>query len=459
MDGLNFSFRKPRKNDVIEGTVVRVTEDMVYLDINFISEGIIHKDKFTTENVDLRTIVKEGDVIKAVVGDVRDEEHTYVLMSRLPLLKEEKFEEIKKLFKNKETITAKVIKNANDKGLVLNYFGFEIFVPEGQVELNEKPVLDNYVGKNLDVLITDVDDSKKRIVASHRAILWNEYKEARQKELESINVGDVLTGTVSEIKPYGALVKFQYNQGLLKIGNIAHTRVDKIEDVIKVGDSVLVKVIAKDGNKIDLSKKALLKTPYELYAEAHKVSDTVSGKVLQKLPFGIILELDKDVTGLLHKNEFSWNPNDNFESYVKIGDVLNLAITKIDTKAKKISLSKKALEDNPWARVDAKVGDLACATVDAIIPGKGLEVTAYGVKGFIPASELSNKDRVNKIEDFFAVGDEVKGRVIEVNKAEWVLKISIRRLEAEIERKQFEEYKQDDAPSMTLGDRFKDLLK
>ena len=133
MDGLNFSFRKPRKNDVIEGTVVRVTEDMVYLDINFISEGIIHKDKFTTENVDLRTIVKEGDVIKAVVGDVRDEEHTYVLMSRLPLLKEEKFEEIKKLFKNKETITAKVIKNANDKGLVLNYFGFEIFVPEGQV--------------------------------------------------------------------------------------------------------------------------------------------------------------------------------------------------------------------------------------------------------------------------------------------------------------------------------------
>ena len=94
MDGLNFSFRKPRKNDVIEGTVVRVTEDMVYLDINFISEGIIHKDKFTTENVDLRTIVKEGDVIKAVVGDVRDEEHTYVLMSRLPLLKEEKFAEM-----------------------------------------------------------------------------------------------------------------------------------------------------------------------------------------------------------------------------------------------------------------------------------------------------------------------------------------------------------------------------
>lgn len=460
MDQINFGFKKPRVNEVIEGEVVKVTDDMVYLDINYITEGTIHKDKFTTEDVDLRSLVKVGDKVKAVVKDTRDEEHTYVLMSRLPLIKEEKFNEIKEAQKNHQVITAKVTKVVK-KGLILSYLGYEIFVPEGQVELNETPDLAKYQGQNLDVVITSIEEKRdeKRVVASHRSILWEEYKKARNAELDSINVGDVLEGTVVELKPYGALVKFTYNQGLLRIGNISHVRVEKVSDVLKVGQKLNVKVIAKEGNKIDLSVKALQKTPYELYALDHKVSDTVEGRVIQKVPFGIILELAPNVTGLLHRNEFSWNPNDNFESYVKLGDKLSLAIIKIDVKDKKISLSKKSLEDNPWARVNAHVGDLTTAKIEAIISGKGVEVLAYGVKGFISIGELSNKDRVNRIEDFFAVGDEVTARVVEVNKAEWILKLSIRKYEAEIERKQFEEYQADEAPSVTLGDFYKDLLK
>lgn len=457
MDNINYGFKKPRVNEVIEGTVVKVDESIVYLDINYITEGTIHKDKFTTDDVDLRSLVKVGDRVKAVVKDLRDEEHTYVLMSRLPLIKEEKFGEIKKAYHTHKVITAKIVKAVN-KGLVATYLGHEIFIPDGQIELEDVTDKNVYLNKELELKITEIDE-KGRVIGSHRSVLWDEYKKARQAELDSINVGDVLTGTVHELRPYGALIKFNYNQGLLRIGNVSHIHIENLSEVLSVGDKIEVKVITKDGNKIDLSKKALLKTPYEIYAESHKVGDKVVGKVNQKLPFGIIITLDENVTGLLHKNEISWNPNDNFEASVKIGDEITTVINKIDVKGKKVSLSKKALEDNPWARVDAKVGDITKAKVTGIVSGKGLNITCFGVDGFIPVNELSNRERIAKIEDRFAVGDEVEGRVIELNKAEWVLKLSIKRLEAEIERKQFEEYQEDEAPSVTLGDRYKDLLK
>ena len=195
-----------------------------------------------------------------------------------------------------------------------------------------------------------------------------------------------------------------------------------------------------------------------MYAEAHKVSDTVSGKVLQKLPFGIILELDKDVTGLLHKNEFSWNPNDNFESYVKIGDVLKLAITKIDTKAKKISLSKKALEDNPWARVDAKVGDLVDYKVTEV-KQNGLVVETLGVDGFIPASEATIENK-NDLSSYYSVGDEGKAYIIDIKPAEWRLRLSIRKYLKEEERKSYEKYlDNNDEPLTTIGENYADILK
>ncbi len=458
MDGMMFSFKKPKVNEEITGEVVTVTQEKILLDINYICEGTIYRDQFSNGDCDLLKLVQVGDKVTAVVKKVEDGEHTCVLMSRLPFIREENFAAIKKAKNTHETLEVKVEKSVN-KGLVAKYLGFEMFIPDGQITLDDEPVnKEAYVGKPLTVKITEID-MKNKILASHRSVLWDEYKNCRANELASINVGDIISGTVSEIKPYGALVKFEYNQGLLRIGNISHTRINSIDEVIKLGQKIDVKVINKEENKIDLSLKALLKTPYQLYDESHKASDVVTGKVVQKLPFGLVLELDKDVTGLLHKSEFSWNPNDNYDSYVKIGDPVTCAIIKIEVKAKKVSLSKKALEDNPWSRVEAKVGEIAEVVIEKIIPGKGCEVAAYGVKTFIPISDLTNKDKISKIEDFFAVGDTIKGKVVEVNKVEWVLKISPRRLEADIERQQFEEYQQDDAPSMTLADKFKDLLK
>jgi len=230
-----------------------------------------------------------------------------------------------------------------------------------------------------------------------------------------------------------------------------------MSDVVKVGENVEVKVIAKDGNKIDLSRKALLETPYSLYVNEHKVSDVVEGEVVQKLPIGAIVKLAPYVTALLHQNEISWNPNDNTFASLKIGSTVKAAIISMDKKKERISLSMKTLVDNPWAKVKANVGDLVEAEVTAIIPGRYLEVSCFGVTGIINVNEVTMKEKSSKLEDYYAVGDKVKAIVTFVDTRLWKLELSIRKYTSRLEREQFEEYMQKEKESdvnVTIGDIF-----
>jgi len=264
---------------------------------------------------------------------------------------------------------------------------------------------------------------------------------------------------VDKIEPHAATIRFNFVVGLLRISQVSHFRIEKIEDALTLGQEVEVKVIKKEGNRLDLSMKALQKTPYEMFYQNHKVGDTVTGTVFQKLPFGIIVEVAKDVRGLLHKNEFSWNPNDNFEAYVKIGEELTLAIIQLDAKKERIALSKKALEDNPWKNVSIKRGDVVSAKVTAVSK-EGVKVEVQGVEGDIQASELA-VEKINKPEDYFAVGDEVNAVVTEVNRDSWSLKLSIRRILEKAERASYEQYLEEDESEKnpTLGDLFGDKLQ
>ena len=205
--------------------------------------------------------------------------------------------------------------------------------------------------------------------------------------------------------------------------------------------------------------KALLKTPYELFYDEHKVGDTVKGIVNQKLPFGIIIEVAKDVRGLLHKNEFSWNPNDNFDNVVKIGDEVTLGIISLDAKKERIALSRKILEDNPWKDVNVKRGQVIKAKV-AEVSHEGIKVEVQGVLGEIPVGELSN-EHIGKPEDYFAVGDEVEAIVTDARTDLWILKLSIKRVLEIQERASYEKYLESDSDndSVTIGDLFEDDLK
>ena len=459
---MGFDFKDIKVGQNVKGKVVDVKDDLVLLDINYISEGTIYKNEYSNEELNsLKDVLKNGDLVEAQVRKI-DEEKGVVLLSRKPHLRKLDYERIKEAQKTRETVVAFVAKKVN-KGLILTYLGHELFMPDGQLDLDESVNKDEFVGKNIEVRITEIENVKghERLICSRKILQKEAYAKAKKEEFESINVGDVLNGTVVNIVSFGAFIKFEYNQGLLRLGQISHVKFDNITDVLNVGDTVSVKVLEKKDGKLDVSRKALLQTPYEIYANNHKMGDNVKGVVVQKLPFGLIMQLDENVTGMLHKNEYTWNPNDNSLDYVKLNDTIECQILSIDTKKKKVSLSKKILDDNPWARVTAKKGDLVTGNVSNVT-AKGLEMIVQGVVAFVPTNELTAEGRIAKIDEAFKVGDLVTGYVTEVDKEAWVMKVSIRLYELENERKQFEKYMQENNESekaFTLGDLFKDQLE
>ncbi len=445
---------KIKVKDVVVGKIVEIKEKYVLVDVNYFTEGKIYLEHFTQDKTvnNFFEIVKLNDEVTCEVTKV-DEENGIILLTRMNQIRKENFSAIQGKVESKDNVIVEV-KKAINKGFIVAYNGFEFFLPESQVENCQ-------VGQKLEVRIMEIDERKRSGVVSRRVIEREIYQENRAKEIDKIQVGDVLKGVVTQVENYGAFVKFEYNQGLLKFNQLSHIFIDKIQNAIKVGDEIEVKVIKKENGRLELSRKALLLTPYEEYAKEHKVGETVKAKVAQKMPFGVILQLNEHVTGLLHTSEFSWNPNDNLMASLKFGDTLEVAILAMDSKKEKISLSKKALIDNPWSRVTAKQYDEVEATVTAV-NSKGLVVSCLGVDGFIPAGELVFEGNSSKVEDYYSVGDLVKGTIIDINPREWKLVVSVKKYHNKVEREQFEKYmstQTEEAVNTTLGDLFKNVLK
>lgn len=451
--------------DITEGKVIAVSEKTIYLDVQYFTEARMHLDNFDPQLESFEGVVKVGDMVNGRIQKI-SEEPAMILMSRLPLLKNDNFEKIQNAVESKEVLTAKV-KKAVDKGLLLNYLDHEVFLPYTLLDFELIENKENLNGKKIDINIIEATKKGRftRIVGSRKDIFEKERKEAyekrlaeRQTQLDAIQTGDVITGVVDRIEKHAANIKFGQVVGLLRISQVSHYRIEKIEDELKVGQEVEVKVIKKEGNRLDLSIKALQPTPFEQFIENVKVGDTVKGSVNQKLPFGLIIEVAKDVRGLLHKNEFSWSPNDNYDAFVKIGDEVELKVINIDKKAGKLSLSKKLMEDNPWKNVSVKRGDITKAVVTSV-DSKGLEVEVQGIKGFIPASEALMEQ--GQLESYFSVGDEVEAMVLEANARNWHLKLSIKEIQVKKERETFEKYLEDESEDVgqTIGDLFADELK
>ena len=446
--------KKPKRGDIVKAKVEYIRENQFVLEIPGFAgyDAYMFKDQFSDKEDGEVNKVKVGDIIDVAIAKIIESEDSMsVLVSRLPLLRKKNQEVLLDAYNNKETISVTVTKVVN-KGVVADYAGCEIFIPESLLSIGDKPNLNNFIGRTIDVKIIEKknDRGKERYIASHKAILLDEMLEQRKEEISNINVGDTVKATVLKFEPYGVLMQIGLARGILKYNQVSHFKDERAEKILAVGDEVALKVIAKEGNKIDLSRKALIPSPFQVYASKNEVSKTVTGKVAQKIAAGIILELDKGVTGLLHKSEYSWNPNDNLDMCVKIGDEIEVKIIKIDEEKQRISLSRKLLLDNPWKNVNCKKDDVIEVTVDDVT-SKGLKVIACGVEVEIaPNDALAEK---GKLEDFYAKGDVVKAKVMDVNKEKWILKLSIKVLKIAEQKAEFEKYKEEnDNSDATIGD-------
>ncbi len=452
-----------KRGQRVEGEIFKVEKTVIYVTLESNQEARMYLNHYG-ENVDsFFDVVKKGDVIEAVVSKIEENpDASFILLDRKGIIKTENFKKLEEIYKNEEVASVKVTK-VDERGLHVKILGYNAFLPYGLLDNEFVKIKEQLKGKELDVHIIEAKEGRRpRIIVSRKKIFEQkrfeereEKQKLREEEFESIKTGDILTGTVERLENHMAIIRFKHVVGRLRISQISYSRIDDIKDVLTLKEEVTVKVIKKD-KSLDLSIKALLPTPFESYLENHKKGDSVTGEVVQKLPFGLIVELAENVRGLLHVSEYSWNPNDNFASFVKIGDKVETIITLVDPKKEKISLSRRLLLDNPWKNVNFKKGEVVDGKVLEILE-TGLTVEVKGVNGFIPLSELK-EEKITSAKEYFSVDDAFKAVVIDVNKKRWHLLLSIKKYLIDSNKEEYQQFLTEDVEETTLGDLFDDVL-
>ncbi|HOO44571.1 MAG TPA: S1 RNA-binding domain-containing protein, partial [Bacillota bacterium] len=323
------------------------------------------------------------------------------------------------------------VKKAVKGGLLLDYHGVEAFLPESLISLrDDSESKEDLVGQNIEARIIDITKNGRyeRIICNRKQLQYEAQKASEKAEYDQFKVNDILKGTVTNITEYGAFVKLgEFTEGLVHISEVSQYRVKKVEEYLEVGQEIEVKIIKIKGKRISLSIRALQETPWELFLKKHKVGDKVTGTIVRKMQYGMLIEVEKEVVGLLNRFDYSWNPEENLAGSVEVGDTLEVKITSIDKQKKQFALSKKHLEYNPWADLKFKRGEKVSAEVKRI-EEKGAILEVEGVEAYMPIGEVS-VEHVNRIEDVFKLGDIVTAEIVEFNPKKWTLILSMKTIQ------------------------------
>ncbi len=342
---LNESFKTLHNGSVVKGSVIRVTDNEVFVNLGYKADGVIEKSEFSNDaNINLKNEVSVGDEIEVFVIKVNDGDGNVVL-SRKRLEMNKGFDELEEAFNNKSILKGKIV-DVIKGGLIANINNVRVFVPSSQISNKFVQDLNSFKGKEFDFNIIEFNKSKRRIIAGRRDLVQSMEDEAKAKVYENIKVGDKLEGTVSRIVDFGAFVDLGGVDGLIHISELSWGRVKKVSDVLKEGDKVTVYVLEvnKDKNKISLSLKDSEKNPWVLAKDKYKISDVVEGKVVRLVDFGAFVELEGGVDGLVHISQICQKHIAKPEEALSIGQVVKAKVTEIDTDNKKISLSIKEVD-------------------------------------------------------------------------------------------------------------------
>ncbi len=334
-----------RKGEIVEGTIIGMNADEIYVNIGYKSDGIIPKSEFSNyPALDLTTAVTVGDSIRTKVLRVNDGEGQ-VLLTYKRLKAEEGLARVEELFNNKEEVTAKVSLVLKG-GLVVIIDEVRVFIPASLVSDSYVNDLSEFKDQELTFIISEFNTKKGRIIGNRRVLLEREKREKQSEVFESLEVGTVLEGTVKNITDYGVFVNLGGVDGLVHISELSWGRVKSPKEVVKVGDEVRVRIINinEEKKKISLSMKFDDENPWNIATEKYAVGNVVSGRVARMTDFGAFVELEEGVDALLHVSQISIKHVEKPSDVLKVNDVIEAKVTDLNLKEKKISLSIKEIE-------------------------------------------------------------------------------------------------------------------
>lgn len=361
---LEASLKTIRNGEVVEGTVIGVKPEEIVLNIGYKSDGIITRSEYTNEpNVDLTTLVKEGDVLEAKVIKVNDGEGQ-VILSHKRLAAEKGSKRLQEAFDNQEVLTAKVTQ-VLDGGVCVNVDETRVFIPASLVSDTFEKDLSKFKNQDIEFVITEFDPRKRRVIGNRKILLASKKAEAQKELLSKIGEGDVVEGTVKNVTDFGAFIDLGGVDGLLHISEMSWGRVENPKKVFNVGDTVKVFIKSISENKIALSMKFPEENPWNGATEKFAVGNVVTGKVARMTDFGAFVELAPGVDALLHVSQISKEHIEKPADVLKVGDTVEARVVDFNEADKKISLSIKALTA-PEETEEVSDADVADVNIDEI---------------------------------------------------------------------------------------------
>ena len=430
MDELLDLYSKPSalaEGEIIKGRVVKVTPSDVVVDIGYKSEGLLPVAEVT--GYDGTVNLKRGDEIEVYVERLEDSSG-YVALSREKAARMRVWDVIEDAFKADEPISGRVIDRVKG-GLQVDVGGVKAFLPGSLIDTKPVKNLDALRGQEMKFKIVSFDKKRSNVVLSRRAIVEVEQSAAKHETFGRLKEGELTHGVVKNITDYGVFVDLGGVDGLLHITDVSWGRVTHPSEYFNVADEIEVIVLKFDpaSERVSLGYKQKTPDPWHDVAERYPLGSRVKGTVVSLTDYGAFIELEEGVEGLVHVSEMSWTKKVRHPAkMLNAGDQVEAVVADVNVANRRISLSLKALEQNPWDTIAERY------PVGSVIEGKVRNLTDFGafvevedgIDGLIHISDMSWHRRLKHPSDVLKKGDTVKARVINVDGDNQRLSLSIR---------------------------------
>ncbi|HKX82867.1 MAG TPA: 30S ribosomal protein S1 [Pyrinomonadaceae bacterium] len=413
--------------DLVEGKVVGVSDRGALVDFGYKSEGVIPAEDVANSGIELNV----GDSVEAVVKSIHAGDAAPVL-SISDAKSRKVWNDIEEAYKNETPVVGKVVDKTKG-GLKIDLNGIEAFLPGSQVDSRPIRSLDSYIGQDIEAKIIKFSRRRNNIVLSRKVITDVEINAQKSETLNSIEVGYIVDGVIKNLTEYGAFVDIGGIDGLLHVTDMSWGRLQNPGDSFKVGEHIQVKVLKLDREKekVSLGFKQLQPDPWSTVIEMYPVNSKVKGKVSSVTEYGIFVELEPGVEGLVHVSEISWskrgaNPKRMFHK----GDEVDVQILGVDTVEKRISLGMKQLLDNPWDTVEVRY------PVGTKVHGKVRNLTDFGafieiedgIDGLVHVSDITWAKKLKHPKELLKKDQEVDAIVTHIDAGGQRLSLSMKDL-------------------------------
>ncbi len=423
------SLRRVQEGEVVKGRIVSITKDYVMVDIGYKSEGQIPVAEFTTPDGEITAQV--GDQVEALLEGSETEEGP-LMLSKNKASRIKVWEEISFAYHNDATVEGTIVAKVKG-GLSVDLGGILAFLPGSQVDLMPVRHTDHLIGQTTTFNVLKFNRKRRNVVLSRRSLLEKVKGDAKATLLSTLEEGKVVDGVIKNITDYGVFVDLGGLDGLLHITDLSYGRIRHPADLFKVGDTIAVKVLSfdRDKERISLGLKQLAPDPWTTVAEKFPIGSRVTGKVVSLTDYGSFIELEAGVEGLIHISEMSWTRKVRHPNQIlTVGDIVEVVVLEIDPQRKRISLSLKQVEPNPWEVIGEKY------PVGSVIEGKIKNITDFGIfigidegiDGLVHISDISWTKRFKHPSELYKKGQTVQAKVLYIDKENERFSLSIKEL-------------------------------